>query len=126
MARHFKIDFPTELLLFEFAGAISFTTIVYDLFSPFHLQCHPSRQKVYSFHLQTRGCGGGARPEPVFVNLLRTIGIDSQPGGPVRRLYLSYRPARLHGLAESLPRNRFLGSINDYKYGSAQDKEIAK
>ncbi len=30
---------------------------------------------------------------------------------------LSYRPARLHRLAESIPRNRFLGSRNVYKYG---------
>ncbi len=36
---------------------------------------------------------------------------------PVRQPYLSYRPARLHRLAESIPRNRFLGSINVYKYG---------
>ncbi len=41
----------------------------------------------------------------------------SQPGGPVQQPYLSYRPARLHSLAESIPRNRFLGSINVYKYG---------
>ncbi len=31
--------------------------------------------------------------------------------------YLSYWPARLHGLAKSIPRYRFLGSINVYKYG---------
>jgi hypothetical protein len=30
---------------------------------------------------------------------------------------LSYWPARLHILAKSIPRNRFLGSINVYKYG---------
>jgi hypothetical protein len=29
----------------------------------------------------------------------------------------SYRPARLHRLAKSIPRNRCLGSINVYKYG---------
>jgi hypothetical protein len=28
-----------------------------------------------------------------------------------------YRPARQHRLAASIPRNRFLGSINVYKYG---------
>jgi hypothetical protein len=39
--------------------------------------------------------------ELVFVNLLRSLGIDSQPGGPVRQPYLSYRPGRLHRLAES-------------------------
>ena len=55
--------------------------------------------------------------EPVFVNLIRSPGIDSQPTGPVRQPYLSYRPAGLQRLAESIPRNRFLGSINVYKYG---------
>jgi hypothetical protein len=33
------------------------------------------------------------------------------------QLYSSYRPARLHRLAKSIPRNRFLASINIYKYG---------
>jgi hypothetical protein len=56
-------------------------------------------------------------PEPVSVDLLQSPGIDSQPGGPVRQPYLAYRPARLHRMAESIPRNRFLGSINVYKYG---------
>jgi hypothetical protein len=44
-----------------------------------------------------------ARPQPEFVNLLRSPGIDSQPGGPVRQPYLTYRPAQLHSLAESIP-----------------------
>jgi hypothetical protein len=57
------------------------------------------------------------RAETVFVNLLWSPGIDPSPGGPVQQPYLSYRPARLHSLAESIPRNRFLGSINVYKYG---------
>jgi hypothetical protein len=51
------------------------------------------------------------------VDLLRSPGIDSQHGGPVRQHHLSYRHARLHRLAESVHRNRFLGSINVYKYG---------
>ncbi len=39
-----------------------------------------------------------ARPEPIFVNLLRSTGIDSQPGWPVRQ------PVRLQQrLAESIP-----------------------
>jgi hypothetical protein len=42
----------------------------------------------------------------------------SQPGRPVGQPYLSYRPARLHRLAESIPRNRFLGSINFTNTGS--------
>jgi hypothetical protein len=37
---------------------------------------------------------------------------------------LSYRPARLHRLAELMPWNRFLGSINVYKYGLSRP-EIA-
>ncbi len=40
--------------------------------------------------------------EPVFVNLFRSPGIDSQPSGPVRKAYLTYWPARLHRLAESI------------------------
>jgi hypothetical protein len=55
--------------------------------------------------------------EPVSVDLFRSPEIDSQPGGPVRQPYLAYRPARLHRMAESIPRNRFLGSINVYIYG---------
>ncbi len=58
-----------------------------------------------------------AKAEPVFVVIFRSPGIDSQPGGPVRKPYLSYWPARLQRLAKSIPRNRFLGSVNVYKYG---------
>jgi hypothetical protein len=43
------------------------------------------------------------KTEPVFVDLLRSPGIDSQPGGPVRQPYLLYWPAEPHGLAESIP-----------------------
>ncbi len=46
--------------------------------------------------------------EPVFVNHLRSAGIDSQPGRPVQQLYLKYRLARLHRLVESIPWNRLL------------------
>ena len=53
--------------------------------------------------------------EIVFVYLLRSPEIDSQPCGPIQP-YLSYWPTRLHRLAESIPRNLFLGSINVYKY----------
>ncbi len=41
----------------------------------------------------------GSNPEPKFVNLLRSPGIDSQPVQP----YLTYRPARLHRLARENP-----------------------
>ncbi len=59
--------------------------------------------------------------EPVFVILLRSPGIDCHPGGPVPQPYLSYRPARLHRPAESIPRNRFLGSLNVYKPAMPSD-----
>ncbi len=55
--------------------------------------------------------------EPIFVNLLRSPGIDSQPGGSVRQPYVLYLPARLHRLAESISRNRFQSSMKVYKYG---------
>jgi hypothetical protein len=55
--------------------------------------------------------------EPEFVNLLRSPGTDSQPVGPLRQPYLTYRAARLHRLAESIPWNRFLDSLKFYKVG---------
>jgi hypothetical protein len=46
-------------------------------------------------------------PEPEFVILLRSPGIDSQHGGQERQPYLTYRPA-----IEYIGwRNRFLGSL---------------
>ncbi len=36
-------------------------------------------------------------PEPVFVSLLRSPGIDSQPGWPVRQPYLTFRPVGYMG-----------------------------
>ncbi len=56
-------------------------------------------------------------PEPEFVNLLRSPGINSQPGGPVLQPYLTYRPARLQKLAKSIPWNQFPGSLDCYKFG---------
>jgi hypothetical protein len=54
-------------------------------------------------HLKKFTCKGTLHgrclSEPVFVNPLRSPGIDSQPGGPVRQSYLTYRPAWLHRLA---------------------------
>jgi hypothetical protein len=53
-----------------------------------------------------------------FVNLLRSPGIDAKPGGPVGKPYFTFRPSRLqHRMAESIPWNRFLGSLHVYKYG---------
>jgi hypothetical protein len=52
--------------------------------------------------------------------LLRSTEIDSAspvyPGGQVRRIGLSHRPARPHRLTESIPWNRFLGSLKVYKF----------
>ncbi len=50
------------------------------------------------------------KAEPVFENLLRIPGSDSELGGRVRHPFVV--PYRLHRL-----QNRFLGSINVYKYG---------
>jgi hypothetical protein len=41
--------------------------------------------------------------DPEFVNFLRIPGINSQTGGPVRHLSSTFRPDRLHKLAESIP-----------------------
>jgi hypothetical protein len=60
---------------------------------------------------------GTGKAEPVFVNLLGSPGIDSPTDGPVRQPYLSYRLAMLHRQVESNPRNRFMVSLNVYKYG---------
>jgi hypothetical protein len=43
--------------------------------------------------------------------------MDPLRGGPVRQPYLTYQPARLHRLAESISWNRFLSFINIYKFG---------
>ncbi len=65
-------------------------------------------------YLFTRNKGEQGSSEPEFVNLLRSPGINSQPGRPVRQPYLTYRPARLYTVG---CRNRFLGSLNVYKFG---------
>ncbi len=54
--------------------------------------------------------------EPVFVNIFKEPRYRFQPGGPVRQPYLTYRPSRLHRLAESISWNLFLGSFNVYKF----------
>ncbi len=55
------------------------------------------------------------RPEPVFVNLFRSPGIDSRPGGTIRQPCLTYRPASLHShrLAESISWNFLEQLLND-------------
>jgi hypothetical protein len=62
-------------------------------------------------------CKVKSRTEPVFVNLSRSLGIYSRPGGPVRQPSLTYPPARLSRLAKLMPWNRFLGALNVNKYG---------
>ncbi len=65
-------------------------------------------------------------PEPAFQNLLRSPGIDSQPDGLVRQPYLTFLPARQHRPAEWIPWNRFLGSLNVYKYGLRSQLAISE
>jgi hypothetical protein len=48
---------------------------------------------------------------------LRSPEINSKESIPPAYVGLSYRPARLHRLAEAIPWNRFLGTLNFYKYG---------
>jgi hypothetical protein len=86
----------------------------------FRLYLHRSIGKLYFFQIATNILlifYDSQSPEPVFVNRLRSPGIDTQPDGPVRQPYLSYRPAMLHRQEESNPRHRSLVSLNVYKYG---------
>ncbi len=69
------------------------------------------REVIYFIVLAQSMFASFCRSEP------RSPGIDSQPDGPLRQPYFSYRPSRLHRMGESIPRNRFLGSLNAYKYG---------
>ncbi len=93
-----------------------------------------TKNAIQEFHLWTCCLCTGAGlcwlnirlpPEPVFANLLRSPGIDSQPSGPVWQPYLSYRPAMLHRLAESNPRNRILVFLKVYKYGLCTQRKLA-
>ncbi len=54
--------------------------------------------------------------KPEYVNILKSPGIDSQPDGPERQPYLTYRDPRIHRLVESTPWNRLLGTLNVYKF----------
>jgi hypothetical protein len=47
----------------------------------------------------------------------QSLRIPSLAGGPVWQPYLTYRPARLQKLAESIPWNRVLGFLNIYRFG---------
>ncbi len=70
--------------------------------------------------LRNREMDDGTKQPSLFryriVNLYGAQESITSPGGPVRHPYLLYRPARLHRQAEWIPRNRFLASLNVYKY----------
>ena len=84
-----------------------------------------------AFHLQlenqvpSRRESNSCPPEPVFLIRLRSARNDSQPDGPVWQPFLSYWLARLHRLAESIPKNLFLGFINVYKFGLLKSRRSA-
>ncbi len=75
------------------------------------LAIHRNTERDRQFANGRGGEGGGRgvesyyrkNPEPVFVNLLISPWIDSHPGGPVRHPFWTFRPVRLHRLAESIP-----------------------
>jgi hypothetical protein len=56
-------------------------------------------------------------PELEFVNLKGAQESIPSLAGRYDNPFLTYRPAWLHRLAESIPWNRFLGSVNVYKIG---------
>ncbi len=70
-----------------------------SLFIFVQLFCKGRALKQY----RARICQGLWSSELVFVKLLRSPEIDSQPVGPVQQPFSSYRTARLHRLAESIP-----------------------
>jgi hypothetical protein len=63
-------------------------------------------------------------PRPEFVNVYGAQE-SIQRMIPPAYLGLSYRPARLHRLVESIPWNRFLSSLNVYKFGLRSQKTFA-
>ncbi len=75
--------------------------------------------KSVSSRVDVSLCTNAAESVFVYWILLRGPGI-----GPVRKPYLSYRPARLQRLSESIHRNRFLGSLNVYNYGLRLEKVV--
>ncbi len=72
---------------------------------------------MYTVHSRARICRPFKEPR----NRFPAWRVGTQP-------YLSYRPARLHRLEKSIPRNRFLDSIIVYKYGlcSVRQKAFAR
>ncbi len=90
-----------------------FYSLILSPHTPLGLNIIPHRKHTASGRQANRPMQGGG-PEPEFVNLLRSPGIESQPMvAPVRQP----SPARLYKRGESIPRNRSLDSWNVYKSG---------
>jgi hypothetical protein len=92
--------------IFAILNGCQDTVSLYSFFwqeSPRNCHKFPPQPGSLIDNLET--CQKKVYREPEFVNLfLRSPGIDSQPGGPVvRKPYLTNRPARLYGLAKSIP-----------------------
>ncbi len=118
------IYIPAECRPFIRSSTPLTTTVFYNipLFLPFpylsFYSFHPSILDLPLPHLPIS-------PEPEFVNVQEAqesipwnrFRQPMQPGGPVRQIGLWYRPDRLHRLAELIIWNRFLGSLNVYKFG---------
>ncbi len=71
------------------------------------MECTPESGRCHSvysvFHALPVSLLFHLHPGLEFVELLRSPGIDSQPGEPVCKPYLMYRPTWPHRLAESIP-----------------------
>ncbi len=76
--------------------------------------CSSCMSRSPSVYSTTDQCNIHETSEPVFVNFLRSPGIDSQPGGPAQQTLFAGPAARRQ---HTVGRNRFLGFINVYKYG---------
>ncbi len=83
------------------------------LCDPFRLFPHESQvPRSWGFNIWTQI---SLKSEPEFVNVQGAQ--ESIPGCPARQIGLSYRPVRLKRLGPSIRWNRFLGSLNVYKFG---------
>ncbi len=59
----------------------------------------------------------GRYDNPIVVPACQAGGVESSESIPGLLKRLQIKPTKLHRLAESIPRHRFLGSLNVYKYG---------
>jgi hypothetical protein len=75
--------------------------------------CDDCRDGIFNL-LSRLGIDSKESNPPAYVALRAGAGIFKQSMGARHRVEigLSYRPARLHRLAEFIPWNRFLGSVN--------------